>query len=50
VHLDKEKRPNTSKIIEILNAEEGSSFENGEDLLVDHQVYLIYYSLLRAPF
>ncbi|CAD6266934.1 unnamed protein product [Miscanthus lutarioriparius] len=38
VHPEKEKRPNVSNIIEILNAAEGSCVQNGEDLLVDHQI------------
>ncbi|XP_066359535.1 uncharacterized protein [Miscanthus floridulus] len=39
VHHEKEKRPNLSNIIEILNAAEGSyCVQNGEDLLVDHQI------------
>ena len=38
VHPEKEKRPNVSNIIEILNAAEGSCVQNCEDLLVDHQV------------
>ncbi|CAD6343756.1 unnamed protein product [Miscanthus lutarioriparius] len=38
VHPEKEKRPNVSNIIEILNAAEGSCVQNGEDLLVDHQL------------
>lgn len=50
VHPDKEKRPNTLNIIGILNLEEGSSVQNGKDLLVGHQVYMISYILLRAPF
>jgi hypothetical protein len=39
VHPVKEKRPDVSNIIEILNATEESCYDqNGEDLLVDHQV------------